>query len=69
MRFVTHLVGKHSPCLQILVYPLLQLFDMMLPSRISKAKKALDPEVSPLLVEDEQLSEVPLVDIYIKCWP
>ena len=40
---------------------------MMLPSRIAKAKKALDPEVSPLLVEDEQVSEVPLVDIYIKC--
>ena len=40
---------------------------MMLPSCIAKAKKALDPKVSPLLVEDEQVSEVPSIDIYIKC--
>jgi len=32
MRFATHPVGKHSPQLQILIYPVLQFFDMMLPA-------------------------------------
>jgi acetyl esterase/lipase len=34
MRFAAHPVSKHSPRLQILIYPLIQLFDMMLPSYI-----------------------------------
>jgi acetyl esterase/lipase len=36
MRFATHPVGKHSPRLQILIYPVVQLFDFMLPSCIEK---------------------------------
>lgn len=32
MRFATNPVGKHSPRTQILLYPVLQLFDLMLPS-------------------------------------
>lgn len=32
MRFAKHPVGGHSPRLQILIYPVLQLFDLMLPS-------------------------------------
>ena len=132
MRLVTHPVGKYSPRLQILIYPSLQFFDMMLPSYmekhfiflsytsyhklsvylnetidrslyannhtnvkqkkqyrkyvdwsllpveyrksrtddhegdpvlIEKSRKALDPEVSPLLVEDEQLAKLPLTYI------
>jgi len=132
MRFSTHPIGKYSPRLQILIYPSLQFFDMMLPSYrekhfkfvyytayhklslylnetidkslydnnhtsveqkkthrkyvdwslipskyriiykqpitddyegdpnlIKKAKKLLDPEISPLLVEDEQLAKLP----------
>jgi acetyl esterase/lipase len=132
MRFATHPVSKYSPRLQILIYPSLQFFDMMLPSYIDehytllhytayhklsvylnetidkslynnnhtsvkqkkyyrkyvdwslipskyriiykqpitddyegdsnlieKTKKALDPEVSPLLVEDEKLAKLP----------
>ena len=132
MRIATHSVGKHSPRLQILIYPVLQYFDMMLPSNIQdcyqlypytvdhtlslyfnqtidqsiyankhttvkqkqhyrkyvdwslipskyrtvykhpftddqegdldlikKAKQALNPEVSPLLVEDKQLEQLP----------
>ncbi|CAF2570311.1 unnamed protein product [Rotaria sp. Silwood2] len=132
MRFVNHPVGQYSPRLQILIYPLLQLFDLMLPSYmeqhylffqytvdhtlsmylnekidasiyannhtsvnqkkhyrkyvdwslipskyrtvykksitddkegdpslIAKAKKVLSPEISPLLVEDEQLAKLP----------
>jgi acetyl esterase/lipase len=132
MRFATHPVSQYSPRLQILIYPVLQFFDMMLPSYIKehyqifrytvdhtlsaylnetidksiyanhhtsvkqkkhyrqyidwsliptkyrtiykqpitddnegdpnlieKAKKALDPEVSPLLVEDKQLAKLP----------
>ncbi|CAF0762952.1 unnamed protein product [Rotaria sordida] len=132
MRFITHPVGQYSPRLQILIYPLLQLFDLMLPSYmhqhyeifpysvdytmsvylnekidasiyannhtslkqkrhyrkyvdwslipskyrklyknpitddkegdpslIKKAKKLLSPEISPLLVEDEQLAKLP----------
>ncbi len=133
MRFATHPVGKHSPRLQILIYPVLQYFDLMLPSNmqehyqiyrltvdhtlslylnetidksiyankhttvnqkkhyrkyvdwslipskyrtiyknpitddqegdsnlIEKAKQTLNPKVSPLLVEDEQLAKLPL---------
>jgi acetyl esterase/lipase len=136
MRFATQPVGNHSPRLQILIYPVLQFFDMMLPSYIPKhyqifhytvdhtlsvylnetidkaiyankhttveqkkhyrqyidwsllpseyrtiykhpitddnegdpnlierAKKALNPEVSPLLVEDKQLVKLPLTYI------
>jgi len=136
MRFVTHPVGKHSPRLQILIYPVLQLFDMMLPSYIhahfqffpytvdhtlslyfhekidqsiyannhtsvkqkkhyrkyidwslipskyrtvyknpitddkegdpnliERAKLVINPEVSPLLVEDNQLAKLPLTYI------
>jgi acetyl esterase/lipase len=132
MRFATNPISKYSPRLQILIYPSLQFFDMMLPSYIEehfkffhytayhklsiylnetidkslyannhtsikqkkfyrkyvdwsliplkyraiyknpitdddegdpnlieKAKKALDPEISPLLVEDEQLAKLP----------
>ena len=132
MRFATHPVSKYSPRLQILIYPSLQFFDMMLPSHIQqhytllhyttdhklsvylnetidkslynnshtsvkqkkfyrkyvdwslipskyriiykqpitddyegdsnlieKTKKALDPEVSPLLVEDKKLAKLP----------
>ncbi|CAF3752151.1 unnamed protein product [Rotaria sp. Silwood1] len=132
MRFVTHSTGQYLPRLQILIYPLLQLFDLMLPSYIDhyyqffqytvdhtmslylnekidasiyannhtsvsqkkhyrkyvdwslipskyravyknpitddkegdpnlieKAKKILSPEISPLLVEDEQLAKLP----------
>jgi acetyl esterase/lipase len=132
MRFATHPVGKHSPRLQILIYPLLQFFDLMLPSNmqehyqmyratidhtlslylnetidksiyannhltvkqkkhyrryvdwslipskyrtiyqhpitddregdpnlIERAKEALNPEVSPLLAEDKQLTTLP----------
>jgi acetyl esterase/lipase len=132
MRFATNPVGKYSPRLQILIYPVLQYFDLMLPSNmqqhyqffplfvdhtlsvyfnetidksiyankhttanqkkhyrkyvdwslipskyrtiykhpitdddegdpnlIEKAKQALNPEVSPLLVEDEQLAKLP----------
>lgn len=132
MRFATNPIGSYSPRLQILIYPSLQFFDLMLPSYleshftflrytayqklslylnetidrsiyanhhttvaqkkfyrkyvdwslipveyrtvdqkpinddyegdinlIEKAKKALDPEVSPLLVEDERLSKLP----------
>jgi len=132
MRFATHPAGKHSPRLQILIYPVLQYFDLMLPSNmqehyqiyhltadhtlslylnetidksiyankhttvnqkkhyrkyvdwslipskyrtiyknpitddqegdpnlIEKAKQTLNPEVSPLLVEDEQLAKLP----------
>ena len=36
MRFVTHPVGQHSPRLQILIYPVVQLFDLMLPSYIEE---------------------------------
>jgi hypothetical protein len=32
MRFATHPVSKYLPRLQILIYPSLQFFDMMLPS-------------------------------------
>ncbi len=32
MRFATHSISKYSPRLQILIYPSLQFFDMMLPS-------------------------------------
>lgn len=32
MRFATRSVGGHKPRLQILIYPVLQMFDMMLPS-------------------------------------
>jgi acetyl esterase/lipase len=132
MRFANHPVGKYSPRLQILIYPIVQLFDLMLPSYIQehyevfqytvdhmlsmyfnqkidasiyannhtsikqkklyrkyvdwslipakyrtvyknpitddkegdpklieKAKEALNPEVSPLLVEDKQLAKLP----------
>jgi acetyl esterase/lipase len=132
MRFANHPVGKHSPRLQILIYPVVQLFDLMLPSYIQehyqffsytvdhtlsayfnqdidksiyannhtsvkqkkhyrkyvdwslipakyrtvyknpitddnegdpnlieKAKQTLNPEVSPLLVEDNQLAKLP----------
>lgn len=132
MRFATNPIGPYSPRLQILIYPSLQFFDLMLPSYleqhfafirytayhklslylnetidrsiyanrhttiaqkklyrkyvdrslipaeyrtvdqkpiddehegdinlIEKAKKALDPEVSPLLVDDERLSKLP----------
>lgn len=132
MRFAAHPVGSHSPRLQILIYPVLQFFDMMLPSYmqqyyqiypytadhilslylnetidksmyanehtsaaqkkhyrpyvdwslipskyrtiykqpitddnegnpklIESAAKTLDPEVSPLLVEDKQLAKLP----------
>ena len=132
MRFATNPIGPYSPRLQILIYPSLQFFDLMLPSYleqhftflrytayhklsvylnetidrslyandhtsvaqkkfyrkyvdwslipaeyrtvyqkpmndehegnpnlIERGKKALDPEVSPLLVDDEQLSKSP----------
>ncbi len=132
MRFATHSVSGHSPRLQILIYPVVQLFDLMLPSYlqqhhdffhytvdnvlsvylnekidasiyannhtsvkqkkhyrkyvdwslipskyrtiyknpitdnnegdpnlIERAKKALSPEISPLLVEDDQLAKLP----------
>jgi acetyl esterase/lipase len=132
MRFVTNPIDNHSPRLQILIYPVLQLFDIMLPSYIQPkfqffqysvdhtlslyfnenidksiyannhtsvqqkkhyrkyvdwslipakyrtvykkpitddnegdpklmkaAKEALNPEVSPLLVEDKQLAKLP----------
>ncbi|UJR21286.1 hypothetical protein I4U23_024378 [Adineta vaga] len=132
MRLITHPVSKYSPRLQILIYPSLQFFDMMLPSYmqkhfiflhytschklsvylndtidqslylnkhtsieqkrqyrkyvdwslipskyrtiyskpstddhdgdlnlIEKGKKVLDPEISPLLVDDEQLAKLP----------
>lgn len=36
MRFATNPIGKYSPRLQILIYPSLQFFDMMLPSYIEK---------------------------------
>jgi len=136
MRFATYPVGKHSPRLQILIYPALQFFDLMLPSHmkeyyefihvtfehtlslyfnetidkainankhttveqkkhyrkyvdrslipskyrtiykhpitddyegdsnlIESAKLTLNPEISPLLVEDEQLAKLPLTYI------
>jgi acetyl esterase/lipase len=132
MRFASHPVGKHTPRMQILIYPVLQMFDFMLPSYmgehyqfftytidhtlsayfnekidksiyankhltvqekkkyrkyvdwslipakyrtlyqkpltddqegdpslIEKAKKVLNSEVSPLLVEDQQLAKLP----------
>jgi len=132
MRFATNPGGEHSPRLQILIYPVLQYFDIMLPSYIhkhyqiypynidhtlsiyfnetidksiyankhttaqqkkhyrkyvdwsllpskyrtiyknpitddhegdpnliEKAKQTLNPDVSPLLVEDEQLAKLP----------
>ena len=132
MRFATNPVGKYSPRMQILIYPVLQVFDLMLPSYveghfeffrytidhaltlylhedidasvyannhtsvqqkkkyrkymdwslipskyrtiykqpitdnnegdpqlIKKTKKALSPEISPLLVEDDQLAKLP----------
>ena len=132
MRFATHPIGSHSPRLQILIYPVLQFFDLMLPSEmqthyqifyytidhtlsmylnqavgkgvyannhtsvaqkkhyrqfvdwslipskyrtiykhpitddnegdpdlIERAKEALNPEVSPLLVEDKKLAKLP----------
>jgi acetyl esterase/lipase len=132
MRFATDPVGGHSSRIQILIYPVVQLFDMMLPSYleehyaffrytvdntlslylnekidqsiyannhtsvkqkkhyrkyvdwslipskyrtiyknpitddnegdpnlIERAKKALSPEISPLLVEDKQLAKLP----------
>ena len=132
MRFATHPIGAHSPRLQILIYPVLQFFDVMLPSMIQahyqifhytldhilsvylnqtiseaiygnnhtsvaqkkhyrqfvdwslipskyrtvykqpitdkiegdpdlieRAKNALNPEISPLLVEDKQLAKLP----------
>jgi acetyl esterase/lipase len=132
MRFATNPIGNHSPRLQILIYPSLQFFDLMLPSYlephfvflyytayhklsvylnetidqsiyannhtsieqkkfylkymdwslipeeyrriykepmnddyegdpslVEKSRKALDPEISPLLVEDNQLSKLP----------
>jgi acetyl esterase/lipase len=132
MRFVTDPIGKYSPRLQILIYPVVQMFDFMLPSYIQehyiffhytvdnalslylnqdidksiyannhtsvqekqryrkyvdwslipskyrtiykhpitdnnegdpnlikKSKKILSPEISPLLVEDEQLAKLP----------
>lgn len=132
MRFATKPVGKYSPKLQILIYPVLQVFDLMLPSYveghyeffrytidhaltlylhedidpsvyannhasveqkkkyrkymdwslipskyrtiykkpitddkegdpqlIEKTKKALSPEISPLLVDDDQLAKLP----------
>lgn len=34
MRFATHPIGNHSPRLQILIYPVLQFFDIMLPSML-----------------------------------
>jgi acetyl esterase/lipase len=136
MRFATNPIGNYSPRLQILIYPSLQFFDLMLPSYleshfiffhytayyklsvylnetidrsiyannhtsieqkkfyrkyvdwslipeeyrrvykkpmnddyegdsslIKKARKALDPEISPLLVEDNQLSKLPMTYI------
>ena len=34
MRFASQPVGKHSPSLQILIYPALQFFDLTLPSHM-----------------------------------
>jgi arylacetamide deacetylase-like 2 len=39
MRFVTHPIGKYSPRAQILIYPVMQLFDLMLPSYIQEHYK------------------------------
>jgi arylacetamide deacetylase-like 2 len=49
MRFATHPVGQHSPRLQILIYPVVQLFDMMLPSYIQEYYQILDYTVDNVL--------------------
>jgi acetyl esterase/lipase len=36
MRFVSAPIGKYSPHLQILIYPVVQMFDFMLPSYIQE---------------------------------